>query len=180
MRKALGGAIGKARHVDEVAAQRLVDDVGGFEQRIGAAKGEDGGVAVVRGNDHRRARRRLGIAQHPAAGYALGTETSENEIGAPVTPELHQGRDVETEARHGNCRIDGATAAVRGDVEGFGLAALLQQQEGGIRVEHRHSFDAIALDDGDRIDHSAADRNSLHHIPLKCSSVVPSIGPHAR
>src|SRR6187399_2456792 len=51
---------------------------------------------------------------------------------------------------------------MRGNLHGFRLATLLQQQERVVRVLHRHLLDAVAGDDGDRIDHGAADAEGLH------------------
>ena len=60
----------------------------------------------------------------------------------------------------------GAAAAMGGDLERLRLAAFLDQQERGLGVEHRHALDAVALDNGDRVDHGAADGKGFHHVLL--------------
>src|SRR5687767_8842894 len=65
---------------------------------------------------------------------------------------------------------------MRGDLERLDLAALLQQQEGAFGIQHAHALDAIAGDDGDRIDHGAADSQGLHGAPAfagTCTLVSP-------
>ena len=174
--------------VDHVGGERLAAQVALLQQGIGAAKGEDGGVAVVRGDQHRGPGRSAAVAQGPARRHALLHQVAQHRLGARVLAELDEGTNVEPQPRHRHGGVDGAAADVRGHLQRLGLAPLLEQQEGVVGVGHAHALDAVAGDDGDRIDHGAADGEGLHGclaISRGCAMATPrnsssSSGSHSR
>ena len=115
--KGVGGFIAERGHVDDVGRERLIAQVGLLQQRVGAAEGEDGRVAVVRGQQHRGARRRAPVAHGPAGRHTFLQQVTEHGLGALILAELDQRRHVETEARHGHGGIDRSAADVGGDLD---------------------------------------------------------------
>ena len=162
--------------VDHIGGKRLLAQVRLRQQRIGAAEGEDGGVAVVRGHQHRGPRRRPAVAHGPARRHALLEQAGQHRLGARVLAELDEGRHVQAQPRHRHGGVHRSAADVRGDLQRLDLAALLQQQEGAVGIQHAHALDTIAADDGDGIDHGAADGQGLHCCPAfdgACTQVSP-------
>ena len=160
--KAVGGLVRQARHVDEIDGERVLLEILRLEQRIGAAKREDRGIAVMRGDEHRGAGRRAGIAQREPGGDALLGQSRQNGLGAGILAELDQRGDVVAEPRQRDGRIHRAAAAMGRDILGLVLAALLEQQKRGVGIAHRHALDALVGDHGDRVDHRAADGQGFH------------------
>ena len=95
----------------------------------------------------------------------------EHGLGALILAELDEGGHVETDARHRNGGVDRAAADVGGNLHRLGLAPFLEQQERVVGVQHRHALDAVVGDDGDGVDHRAADGEGLHGAP-------PAAGGH--
>ena len=83
-----------------------------------------------------------------------------DQIGAAIRSELHDDGNVKPQSRKTDRCIDGSAASMRGDDGCFCFAAFFEQQERAIGIEHAHTLDQIIVDDGDRIDHSAADRQN--------------------
>ena len=160
--KGVGGLVAEGGDVDHVDTERVRTEVVLRQQRVGAPEGEDGGVAVVRRDEDGGPCGRPPVAQRPAGRDALVEEAGEHGFRARVLAELDERRDVEPQARHGHGRVHGAAADVGGNLQRLGLAALLEQQERAVRVEHGHALDAIVGDDRDGVDHGAADGQSLH------------------
>ena len=100
-------------------------------------------------------------------------QAGQHRLGARILAELDEGRHVEAQPRHGHGGVHRAPADVGGDLQRLDLAALLQQQEGAVGIEHAHALDAIAGDDGDRIDHGAADGEGLHRAPRSLPPARP-------
>ena len=158
--------------VDHVDGERVVLQVALVQQGVGAPEGKDGRIAVVRGDEHRRARGRPAVAQRPPRRDALAHEMRQHSLGTLVPAELDERGHVEAQPRHGDGGVHGPAAHVVRDLHRLRLAALLQQQEGAVGVEHGHALDAIVGDDRDGIEHGAADGQGFHaDLPL------PAHGP---
>ena len=69
--KASADSLLERRDVDHVGGKGLAAQIALLQQRIGAAEGEDGGVAVVRGDQHRGPGRGAAVAHGPARRHAL-------------------------------------------------------------------------------------------------------------
>jgi hypothetical protein len=161
-RKAFGRLVRQRRHVDEIGGEGLGLEILRLQQRIGAAEREYRRVAVMRRHHDRGPGRRAAVAHRPARRDALRQQPGEHGIGARVLSELHQRAHIEPEPGHADGGIHGAAAGVGRDLGGLGLAALPEQQERGIRVQHAHALDAVAGDDRDRIDGGGADGETFH------------------
>ncbi len=155
--------------MDDIDREGLLPKIFHFEQRVRAAKREDGGVAVMRGNQHRGASWSMIVAQNPTAGYALLRQARHNRLRPRIVAKFREQGNIGSEPRHRHCRVDRAAARVGRDLLCFGFAAFFQQQKGRIRIQHAHALDAGAVNDRDCVDRAAAKGENFHSIhPKPC------------
>ena len=154
--------VAQRRDINYVDRKRFRAQIAFFQQRVGPTEGEDRRVAIVRGDQHRGPGRSPSVAHGPAGRDALLQQVAKQRLGARILAKLHERAHVKPQPRHRHRSIDGTAPYVCGNLERLGLAAFFEQQEGVVGVGHTHALDAIAGDDGDRINHGAADGEGLH------------------
>jgi cell division protease FtsH len=118
----------------------------------------------VGGDEHRLAGRDI-VGLDELAGIDAGLrQEGLDELAVGVAADLGQHGGVGAEPAHRDGRVHRPAAAVDRDAFGLHFRALLEQQERGRGIVHRHALDVAAFHHDDDVDHRRADADNPHEI----------------
>ncbi len=160
--EALRRCLRQGRDIDEVIGAHVDrGDLVRAQVAVGAALGVDGGVAVVRGDHHRRARRLIRRHQQLVEAQALDVELAADALGVDVVAELGEDIDLGAQPLQRHAHVHRPAAHVDGDAFRLHLAPGLDHEEGLGGVEEADALDVAVGDDGDDVHHGRADGEGL-------------------